>query len=281
VSSRGGRAVMALLMAAAVAAPQPAAAAAWTQTPGDAYLKIWGRLLVGSGGFLGDGSYVTVPGGFVDASIHTHVELGILPWLTLLASATPWGWALAGGRSTAYFGAVRVGARAGWALPQWPALRLAGELRYGYNPGLGATLLAAGLVGRRLWRYTPTVEGHDFDAEGQAGIGLPHGLWAVVTAGMRLRSRGKLGPIVIGSAQLGWRSPIGIVVDARLMWHQPTGSVRSGNVSGAGGTRYVGGGASVAYWFNDAWGLFLGFEGGMQAEANAGAPVFLAGIEHR
>jgi hypothetical protein len=98
---------------------------------------------------------------------------------------------------------------------------------------------------------------------------------------MRYSSRGDLGPIFIGMTQIGWHSDFGLVVEGHVSIHQPVGTVRSNNISGAGGTRYIGAGLSVAYWPVPNWGVSIGVEGGLAVQANAATPSFTLGLEHQ
>jgi len=253
----------------------------WTQAAGDHYIKLGGRAVIGSGGYLADGSFSQLGATFVDARAELYAEFGVFDRLTIVGIAAPLGWATFGDTSTAYLGPLSVGARVGTDVGPFPHSVFALEARYGYSPPLGEVVLAAGWANGRRWQFVPAVETHRFDIEAQLGVDLPWGLWFAGAAGLGHATREGMGASFNGMLQLGIETGTFITGEAHFTWHQPTHYFSDSNIAGAGNTAYLGAGVSVSAWLTPTWGAFVGVDGGFWVYSNAGAPAFTIGLEHR
>ncbi len=267
-----------LLSAGLTLAAAPALAAGWTQPEGAHYAKVWTRLLVGQNLFDADGGTAELPDGFRDVAVNLYGEYGLTDTVTLVGFANPYGHAAYdGGDSTHYAGFFGGGVRLGRAVGP---LRLAGEVRYGYAPDVGADVIGTGTAEGVPFFLAPTVETHRIEGELQVGAGLPFG-WLAASLGARGYSASAISPAVTGFAQLGWQISPRWVVDLHTNLHQPVDAVEVVNVLGAGQTAYLGVGVSGTWWFLDRLGLHAGIEGVAYAQSNASTPTLTLGLESR
>ncbi|MCA9543757.1 MAG: hypothetical protein KC613_05185, partial [Myxococcales bacterium] len=206
------------VLCAAFLAASPALAAGWTQPAGGHYAKAWTRLLMGKAMFTADGDTVDLPDGFTDVAVNLYGEYGLTDRVTLVGFANPFGRAsYAAGDSTSYVGFLGGGVRLG--RPVGP-LNLAGEVRYGYAPDVGAEAVGAGEAEGVPFVLVPTVNTHRVEGELQVGMGLPFGWWAA-SVGARAFSEDAISPAIIGFAQLGWQASAAWVLDLHLNLNQP------------------------------------------------------------
>ncbi|MEZ4469675.1 MAG: hypothetical protein R3F60_02505 [bacterium] len=275
--------------------PGVASAAGWTQPAGDSYLKLNNRLLVGERGYDRDGRAHDTGGAFHDWQLQLYGELGLTDRWTLIAFATPVGWARfedapetppAGrvARSAFYVGAVGAGLRRGLS-PLGP-LHLAAQLTADAALPVGDADVGAGRFACEAppcdrFRYAPTVARVDADAEVQAGLALPAGFWLSATGGLRVTALADIDPALRAAGQLGWSGPLGLVLEAHVQLHHPLGNIDESVISGAGETAYRGQGLSVGWWITPAIGLNAGMDGARGVRSNAAAPVRTLGIELR
>ncbi len=277
-------------LGALIALGGTAHAGGFTQPEGAHYAKVWGRVMIGHDGHLanGDGAelYIGVRsddiGGvaYRDLSLNVYAEYGLFDGTTLIVSGVPYGHARVNRAPTSYVGPLGLGARQ--RLLVAGPLHLAIEGRYAWYPGVGSDVLAFGWSDAGDWTYQPTLEGHRGDAEVQAGLGLPFGLWATASAGGRVTSTAGVDPAILASGQLGWSSPVGVVIDAHLVAYEPLGRVESpANVAGTGQTRYLGYGFGASWWFSPSWAVTIGADSALYADANAAALPVIIGFEHR
>ncbi len=261
----------------------PALAGGWTQPEGGLYAKLTDRLVSGSGGYLSDGSGEDLGGDYVDTQVQLYAEYGATADLTLVAHLVPYGYAdfeakadgVEGGR-THYVGPLDVGARYG--LLTEGALRVAVEARYAWQPPVGDGVLARGRD--PVFEYEPTVAGHRFTGELQAGAGLPWGFWVALSGGWTQLVVNETDPAFTAFGQLGV-SRWGVVLEGHVAAHLPTGDVTRNDVAGTRQTRYVGRGFSVSYWFVESFAMSFGRDGVFLVESNLRSAPYLFGIEHR
>lgn len=267
-----------IVLSAALLAASPALSAGWTQPAGGHYAKAWTRLLMGKAMFTADGDRVDLPDSFTDAAVNLYGEYGLTDRVTLVGFANPYGHAsYAGGDATSYVGFLGGGVRLG--RPVGP-LSLAGEVRYGYAPDVGAKVVGAGEAEGVPFVLAPTVNTHRIEGEVQVGMGLPFGWWAA-SVGARAFSEAAISPAVIGFAQVGWQVSSAWVLDLHFNLNQPVDDVEITNVLGAGQTAYLGYGLSASWWFLEALGLHVGVEGVAYAKSNASTPTLTLGLETR
>lgn len=278
----------------AIALPGAAAAAGWTQPEGGHYVKVWSRLLRGEKAFLSDGTVAPLGGQFTDLAVGVYFEYGLQDGTTIIAQGTPFGWAqftsddgVVDGEvegDTSYIGPISFGVRR--ALYRGEALVLSAELQIGYGPSLGEETIGAGTISAEdceqsepcRFSYRPAVEHARILGELQVGVPLPSGFWISAAAG----GGSMLGitRVLKGLFQVGWASKFGLVVDFHSTAHIPFDDPGN-DVAGAGVTRYVGIGPGISYWFSDHWGINVGAEGVLMAEANLATPTLSLGIEHK
>lgn len=256
-------------------------AAAWTQPKGDHYTKVWIRGLFGRNVFDAEGDSARLGGPYQDVNVQAYGELGLTDRLTAVAALTPVGVASHGGETRLYMGNSMVGLRAGAPIG---ALRLAGELRLGGNPDVGAAPLAGIGVGESgAVVYQPAVAGARGELEAQLGGPLSFGWW-VIAPGVRLQTADVLPVSATAHAQLGWSVSEAWTVDLHINVLEPISPRQEPgivNAAGTGWTRYQGYGAAASWWMKPALGLHFGIEGVVTAMSNAETPTLVLGLEHR
>ena len=272
--SRGALVVATLLggLLTGLLLPSAAAAGGWTQAQDAYYLKLWGRAISGDGAYDVDGEVVAIER-FYDLQLNVYGEYGVTDDWTALFFGVPTGYANAL-TDTLYLGPLGVGVRRALLSRD---LKLAAELRYGFESGVGGEdVLSRPGEPRGQVVYVPAIDNHRGELELQAGHGLSFG-WVVASAGMRLNSEDGVDHAVIGGVQLGFQ--LGrFQLELHLQTYQPLGDVRVTNASGVGQTRYVGGGLGVGYRFGESVGAVAGLDGGA-ARSNAVSASYLAGLE--
>lgn len=266
------------LLLAMVLAPSQARAWGWTQPRGAHYLRTWVRGLVGTRGYLASGAARPLGGTFVDLGLHAYLEYGLTDEWTFIALGRPVGWAQFEGRAAVYTGEYVVGLRRALVRGAW---NVAVEVRYGLTPPVGDTPLGAGVIDGAAWRYTPTVESHQFTGELQWGRGLGRVGWITGFVGARYNTAPSLRAVFSAGVQAGARFDFGLLVAASVLTSVPFASFTESDVSGAGNTRFVGWGVDVSYAVTPRWALTAGVGGAFLAEGNAAALPFLLGVEHR
>ncbi len=257
----------------------------WAVAAGERFVRFSSRTVFGSGGFMVGGDYVDVGSTYIDSDLELYAEFGVTDALTVIGSATAFGYATMGDRATTYIGPLCLAARLG--LPRLAerieGLQLGLEVTAGFNPGFGDQRIGAALLAdQRIWEYTATLEHHYFGAALRLGYRLDWGIYLLVQAGVRARNQPKdLGAIFHGTARLGLETEAGVDLEAGLLWLQPTGEVVRSNFSGATGSRQLGASISITLWLIDTFGVFAGAEGNFLAEAARPGPFVLAGLVHR
>lgn len=266
-----------------------ASAGAWVQDPGACYGKLWDRSLFGSGAYSAEGlrDMQEVPR-YQDHLVSLYGECGVHPWVTVLISASPAGYARAGDDETFYMGPLSAGLRVG--LVREGPLRLAVAARYGYAPAVGDTALGSSTFtlaggGSAAAFYQPAVENHL--GELQLELGRSFGLgsapaWLSVALGARLNSASGVDHALVGGAQIGATFWSRLVLDLHFALYEPFFQpVVVTNTAGVGQTRYLGFGITASYWFVKSFGAFFNLDGVFYAESNAATPSLAAGLETR
>jgi site-specific recombinase len=87
--------------------------------------------------------------------------------------------------------------------------------------------------------------------------------------------------VLVGTAQVGWKPLDALTLDLHLPYNITLADYAENNVSGAGNTDYVGLGLGASWWFTSAFGVNLGFDAVVFAQANAATPSITAGVEWR
>ena len=263
--------------------PGTADAGGWTQPKGEYYLKVWDRTLVGTRAYLSTGLRDTQRGlpRYQDHQLNVYFEYGIIDQLTLVAVATPVGWASMAGNSTAYIGPIVAGLR--WGFFQ-KKVKLALEGHYGYAPGVGDGLLfdmtfpQGGGVQERII-YKAAIENHRGELQFQLGHGFSFGSWITAHVGVRFNSNDTIDTALTGFVQYGHKFKRPWVLEGHITVREPFGDVVLTNIPGVGQTRYMGVGLSPSYWFTEHVAIMVGVDGVFYASSNAATPSIMLGVE--
>jgi hypothetical protein len=284
------------LLIALLLVPGAALAGGWVQPTGAGYLKVDTRYLAAQRGYPAAGAPSKPTGGrYVDWAWRIYGEWGVTDDWTAVLSASPLGVArfddgagVTVADATPYVGPIGGGAR--YALLKG-RVNLAVEGRYSWAPPVGDSIVGAGAYvcedepspcGSYFWR--PTVSAHHFDADLQAGIGLPVGFWFSGTVGGRGTLGADLSPVLRLDGQLGWQGwgvLKWLVVEAHVRTWLPAGDITEDDLAGAGQTRYIGTGYSMSAWLTPRFALQVGRDGARAVRSNAAAPVYAFGVELR
>lgn len=265
---------LALLVLAA-----PAHAGGWTQEPGEHYVKIWGRSLLGTGVFgaeLGETSQLESL--YQDHQLQSYAEFGVTERLTWVGYAVPVGHARYADQGSTYVGPLSTGARV--QLLRTEALALSAQAMVGGRPPVGQdALFDAQTDGQRVL-VRPTLATGQADAELQLGVARRKGWWSF-HAGARGFTNGAYLPALTGYAQFGWTPKDKLVFDLHFPIYKSFGAVEDIDVFGVTNTSYLGFGLSSSVWLNEHVAVTGSFEGAPLAVSNAGTPSLNLGIELR
>lgn len=265
---------LALLLVVLV--PATVEGAGFTQEPGRFYAKVWGRTLVGRGAYIEKRTIATLETSYQDYQVAVYLEAGLLPNITLTLQGVTFGVARFGDETRIYGGGPTAGLRLG--LPDMP-IPLAVEVQGGWRASSGDPL-GAGVVEGRPYEIVPALQTGHGSVEAQAGIPFSWG-WASASAGVRWFTAERLVPAVIGSAQIGWDTGIGLVVENHFSLYHSLGEDRVINVLGAANTRYLGVGFTLSWWFVERVAVTASVDGVLYAWANAATPSIVFGFEVR
>ncbi len=248
-------------------------AGAWSQPSGQCYAKVWERTLVGSNAFgVGEEpGFETEP--YQVFSLGHYAECGVADGWTILTNGAPIGYADHADQNTLFSGLLAVGARRGFFDGPF---RVGLELEYGYQGLAGDAELAP----NQTYSFRPVVASHTGRATASVGYGASN-WWVTGDLGVRLFSNAELDTALVGTAQIGWKPLGALVLDLHLPYNITLAPLIANNVSGAGNTDYVGLGLGASWWFTPRFGVNLGFDAVVFAEANAATPSITAGVEWR
>lgn len=257
----------------------PAHAGGWTQAPGDYYVKVWGRSLVGTGVFGPElGALTETAERYQDHQLQAYGELGVTERLTWVAYAVPVGHARYADQGQSYVGPLSTGARV--QLYRSEGLALSAQAMLGGRVPLGqGPLFDEEVDGVRTF-VQPTAATGQGDAELQLGIGRRKG-WMSFHAGARGFTSASYLPALTGYAQFGWTPKERLVLDAHFPIYRSLGAVDGVDVLGVTNTSYLGMGFTGSLWFSERCAVTASFEGAILAVSNAGTPSLNLGIELR
>ncbi|MFT5585094.1 MAG: hypothetical protein ACI9VR_002682 [Cognaticolwellia sp.] len=266
-------------MVAVFAFSAPVHAGGWTQEPGDYYVKIWGRSLLGTGVFgpaLGEIDQLEER--YQDHQLQSYGELGVTERLTWVGYAVPVGHARYGDQGNTYVGPLSTGVRV--QLFRSDALALSAQAMLGGRVPFGEKALFEGEVNGQQMVVRPTLATGQADAELQLGIARPKG-WMSFHAGARGFTGDHYLPAVTGYAQFGWTPKDHLVFDLHLPIYRSFGAIDEVDVLGVTNTSYLGFGLSGSVWLSEHLAVTGSFEGAALAVSNAATPSLNLGIELR
>ncbi len=257
----------------------PAHAGGWTQEPGDYYVKVWGRSLVGTGVFGAElGEVSQLEARYQDHQLQSYGELGVTERLTWVGYAVPVGHARYGDQGGSYVGPLSTGVRV--QLMRSDALALSVQGMVGGRPPLGQDAVLDQEIDGQQIVVRPTLATGQGDAELQLGVARRKGWWSF-HAGARGFTNGAYLPALTGYAQFGWTPKEHLVFDLHFPIYRSIGTVDEIDVLGVTNTSYLGFGLTSSIWLNEHLAVTGSFEGAALAVSNAGTPSLNVGIELR
>lgn len=256
----------------------PASAGGWSQQPGDAYVKVWNRTLIGSRVIVTSNKSVVLDGGYQDHQLQVYSEVGLKQRLTWIGHAAPLGLASSGSNRTAYVGPVSTGVRLG--LFESGSSVFSAQLTVGGRAPFGDTELFRGEIDGERVVVRPTLGTLQGDVELQYGFGFERG-WLAFETGARGFTNGGYNPAVYARAQVGWKPNERWVLDLHIPVHSTLGAITETDVLGVTNTRFLGFGITGSYWVSKGFAVTSSFEGVARATSNAGTPSLNLGVEFK
>ncbi|MFK7928572.1 MAG: hypothetical protein AB8H79_10310 [Myxococcota bacterium] len=256
----------------------PAFAGGWAQQPGDVYVKVWNRTLVGSRAIVTSNKSVVLDEGYQDHQLQVYTEVGLKQRLTWIGHAAPVGLASYGTNRTAYVGPASTGVRVG--LVEGDSSVFSAQFTVGGRLPVGATELFRGEIDGEPVVVRPTLGTLQGDVELQYGSGFRRG-WLAIETGARGFTSGVYNPAVYARAQVGWKPNERWVLDLHIPVHSSLGAIDETDVLGVTNTRYLGFGLTGSYWISKSFAITSSFEGVARATSNAGTPSLNLGVEFK
>ncbi|MEZ4337128.1 MAG: hypothetical protein R3B82_10905 [Sandaracinaceae bacterium] len=222
---------------------------------------------------------------YADVQVGFYGECGVTPRLTVLAFGVPFGYAVAGGRDTAYVGPLGAGLRFD-PLGDGGATRLGFELDYAYAPAVGDAILFEEPDATPRVFYRAALENH----YGELSMQIGHGFgisddvsgWVNGAVGVRLNSAVGTSPALTARLQVGFTFWRWFQTEVYFPLYEPFfGDLVETNIAGVGQTRYLGFGIRLSAWMVDWLSVFASLDGVFWASSNAATPSVRVGLESR
>lgn len=267
-------------------APATAHAGGWTQSEGECYAKLGGRLLIGSGAYLSTGLHDTRRNvvSYADFQLGYYAECGVHDRVTAIVYGAPFGYASAD-RDTVYVGPLGLAVRFD-PIGDGAPTRLALQLDYSFAPPVGDEVLfeEVGATPRKF--YQPALSNH----AGELSVQLGHGFsasddvsgWFNFGLGARLNSADTMRHALVFNAQVGLTMWKWFGIEMYFPLVEPFfADIEETNVAGVGRTRYFGFGARLSAWFVPEVAVYAAVDGVFYASSNAATPTLQLGFESR